>query len=152
VVVVTGAIATGKSTLSRVLAARLGGAAVVDLDLVYEMLVDPATRKDDDAIWARTRRVTAHLVEALLDEGARTVIVDGEIELDGALRIVLHAPLETAYARVDADPARTFSRDRGFLAEHYANASFEGDLRFDTSEVSADAIADAIAQRLASGR
>ena len=90
-------------------------------------------------------------MEALLDEGARTVIVDGEIELDGALRVVLHAPLETAYARVDADPARTFSRDRGLLAEHYANASFEGDLRFDTSEVNADVIADAIAQRLSLG-
>jgi hypothetical protein len=135
-----------------VLAARLRDAAVVDLDLVYEMLVDPTTRKDDDATWARTQRVARHLVEALLDEGARTVIVDGEIELDGALRVVLHAPLETAFVRVDADPARTFSRDRVFLAEHYATASFEGDLRFDTSEVSADAIADAIAERLASAR
>jgi hypothetical protein len=133
-----------------VLAARLGDAAVVDLDLVYEMLVDPATRKDDEATWARTQRVAVHLVQALLDEGARTVIVDGELELDGALRVVLHAPLEMAYARVDADPTRTFSRDRVFLAEHYANASFEGDLRFDTSEVNADAIADAIAKRLAS--
>jgi len=58
-VVVSGPIASGKSSLARALAIRLEescgvGVAVVDLDLVYEML-DPAGRPKDDGRLGRWR-------------------------------------------------------------------------------------------------
>jgi len=122
---------------------------VIDLDLVYEMLADPAARKDDDATWERARRVTSRLVDALLAEGIATVVVDGDVPVAG-LRVALRTSLASAFARVDADATRTFSRDRVFLAQHYASATFDGDLALDTDALTVGQAVDAVVSRISS--
>ena len=89
VVVIGGPIASGKSTLARALAIRLEetygvAAAVVDLDVVYEML-DPAGRPKSDArCWSLARQMSGRLAAALLAEG-RCVVVEGDLATDIAL-------------------------------------------------------------------
>ena len=89
VVVISGPIASGKSALSRAVAAQLEEAeevatAVIDLDLVYETL-DPRRRPKDDAdLWAEARRVAGRLTTALLAEN-RCVVAEGEFSSDQAL-------------------------------------------------------------------
>jgi hypothetical protein len=137
VVVVSGPIASGKSSLARELAIRLEescgiGVAVVDLDLVYEML-DPAGRpKDDGRLWSLARRISGRLAAAFLTEG-RCVVVEGDLATDEALGelegelpgevavwlVLLGVDLETALARARADPTRGLSKDRRFLSSHY---------------------------------
>ena len=135
--VVGGPIASGKSSLARALAIRLeescvAGVAVVDLDLVYEML-DPAGRaKDDGRLWSLARRISGRLAAALVTEG-RCVVVEGDLatdvalgELEGELSgevtvrlVMLEVAFETALARARADPTRGLSKDRRFLSSHY---------------------------------
>lgn len=89
VVLISGPIASGKSTLGRALAARLresegGQAAVIDLDLIYEML-DPEKRpKTNAAIWSAARRAAGRLADGLLAEGG-SVVVEGDLAGDRAL-------------------------------------------------------------------
>jgi shikimate kinase len=137
VVVISGPIASGKSTLSRALAAELDGkgvaAAVIDLDLVYEML-DPRRRvKDDAGLWADARRVAGRLTTALLAEN-RCVIAEGDFATDQALNefvaelpasadlrlVLLDVDLDTALKRASADPTRGLSKDQAFLSRHYS--------------------------------
>ena len=137
VVVVSGPIASGKSSLARALAIRLEescgvGVAVVDLDLVYEML-DPAGRpKVDGRLWSLARRISGRLAAALLTEGC-CVVVEGDLATDVALGefegelpgeitaslVLLEVDFETALARAGADPTRGLSKDRQFLSSHY---------------------------------
>jgi hypothetical protein len=137
VVVVSGPIASGKSSLARALAIRLEetsgiAVAVVDLDLVYEML-DPAGRpKSDGSLWSLARRIAGRLAAALLAEG-RCVVVEGDLatdlalgefedELPGAVAVrlvMLELDFDTALARARRDPSRGLSRDRRFLSSHY---------------------------------
>ena len=143
VVVVSGPIASGKSSLARALAIRLQescgvGVAVIDLDLVYEML-DPAGRpKDDGRLWSLARRISGRLAAALLTEGC-CVVVEGDLatdvalgEFEGALPgevtaslVLLEVGFETALARARADPTRGLSKDRRFLASHYDDFNAE---------------------------
>ena len=124
VVVISGPIASGKSTLSRAVAAQLEEAeevatAVIDLDLVYELL-DPRRRTKDDAdLWAEARRVAGRLTTALLAE-SRCVVAEGEFASDQALDefvselpgtvdlrlVLLDVDFETALNRASADPTR----------------------------------------------
>ena len=89
VVVISGPIASGKSALSRAVAAQLEEAeevatAVIDLDLVYETL-DPRRRTKDNAdLWAEARRVAGRLATALIAEN-RCVVAEGEFASDQAL-------------------------------------------------------------------
>ncbi len=171
VVVVSGPIASGKSTLARALAIRLAEscgsmAAVIDLDLVYEML-DPARRpKDDERLWSQSRQVAGRLAAALLAEG-RSVVVEGDIATDLALGefeaelppdvtvrlVMLEVDFETALERARADPSRGLSQDRRFLSSHYRE--FNGEwrerevLRLQTGTASVDASAAAVAEWLA---
>jgi chloramphenicol 3-O-phosphotransferase len=146
-IVICGPIASGKSTVARAVA-RLFGAdsAVIDLDLVYEMLEHDGAPKTDSALWCRARRAAAALADALLHEharecGAGVVVVEGDFltaeqraEFVNALRtpvvpsfVTLVSPIGVALQRVREDPLRGLSRDPGFLRRHYQE--LEDDLR-----------------------
>jgi adenylylsulfate kinase-like enzyme len=138
VVLISGPIASGKSALGRAVAGRLdeiaGSCAVIDLDLVYEML-DPRRRpKSDQQLWAEARRVAGGMAGVLLREG-RSVVVEGgdfsseqqlaefehELPEDAAVRLVrLDVDFETALRRARADDSRGVSKDAAFLSSHYA--------------------------------
>jgi adenylylsulfate kinase-like enzyme len=135
-VVITGPIASGKSTLARAVARELEAhgvnAATVDLDLVYELFDPTGAPKTDPAKWTLARRVSARLADALLAEGVG-VIVEGEFltaaeraEFEQALTsgdapqfVNLRVPLELALQRAQRDPTRGLSRDPVFLRAHY---------------------------------
>jgi chloramphenicol 3-O-phosphotransferase len=136
-VVVSGPIASGKSSLARAVACEFGErglkAAAVDLDLIYEML-DPAhAAKTDLARWAQARRISARLATALLAEDV-AVVVEGEFltpaertDFIDALSpgvearfVTLSTPFDVALERATTDETRGLSRDPAFLRDHYA--------------------------------
>jgi chloramphenicol 3-O-phosphotransferase len=136
-IVITGPIASGKSTLARAVASEFGNrgmqAAAVDLDLIYEMLDPSGSPKDDETTWRRARRASARLAETMLAEGMRVVVVEGDFvsraarseftealdHVAGCYVVTLLVSLETAYERVQLDPSRGISRDPDFLRNHY---------------------------------
>jgi adenylylsulfate kinase-like enzyme len=166
--VISGPIASGKSTVARALAKELErrgcSAATIDLDLVYEMLEHDA-RKDDDAKWLAARQAAAALTDSFLAHGTEIVIVDGEFltseNREAYLRclrtdvtpcfVTLSVSVDEAVRRAQGDSTRTLSRDRGFLHRHYAaieaalQATPSTDLVLDTERLSADDLAGAIA-------
>jgi thymidylate kinase len=117
---ITGPIASGKSTLARAVARELRrrgqSAAVVDLDLVYEMLADDP--KNDAEVWSRAQSV-ARAVAAVLP--VEIVIIEGApldaVEPDRVIHLT--TPIEEALRRVALDPTRGISRDAAFLRRHY---------------------------------
>jgi shikimate kinase len=140
VTVISGPIASGKSSLSRAAATRLEEtgetkAAVIDLDVVYEML-DPQGRsgrpKSDERLWSQARR-TAGRLAALFVADDRCVVAEGNFAADHALRefeaelpadvqlrlVMLNIDFEVALRRTQADPSRGLSKDRSFLARHH---------------------------------
>jgi shikimate kinase len=159
VVVIGGPIASGKSTLSRAVAVRLEG-AVVDLDLVYELL-DPHGPKSSAALWSAARRVAGRLAGALLAEG-RSVVVEGDFAGEGALAefaselpsgvhprlVLLDVDFEKAFERASADPTRGVSRDRAFLSRHYTEfaSAWDGQdvLQLNTGAATVDETAAAV--------
>jgi adenylylsulfate kinase-like enzyme len=166
VVVITGPIASGKSALSRAVAAELEDAeavatAVVDLDLVYEMLDSRRRRKDDADLWSAARRVAGQLTTALLAE-SRCVVAEGDFASDQALDqfvselpgianlrlVLLDADFETASKRAAADATRGLSKDETFLSRHYHEFQPEwvgrDMLRLDTTVSTLDEAARAV--------
>jgi adenylylsulfate kinase-like enzyme len=135
--VIGGPIASGKSTLAiavaRAFECRGLAAATIDLDLVYEMLEHVRAPKNDAALWSRARRTAGAFTKALLAEGVDVVIAEGDFlddpsrqELVSAFAedvrvrfVTLRVDLLTALCRVNEDPTRRISRDRGFLTRHY---------------------------------
>lgn len=168
VVVITGPIASGKSTLGRAVAVELANrgtdSAVVDLDLVYEML-DARGRsglaKSDERIWSESRRVAGRLGSSLLAEG-RSVVAEGNFagnqalaEFEGELTsevwlrlVVLDVDFDTALRRTEADPSRGLSKDPVFLSRHYEafSARWQGRevLRLNTGALSLAQATDAV--------
>jgi chloramphenicol 3-O-phosphotransferase len=134
--VITGPIASGKSTLARAVARDLDEqgmrTAAVDLDLVYEMLDPFRAPKTDDAKWTQARRISARLADVLIADGV-AVIVEGDFQtaekradLTDALSIstgprflTLRTSFELTLQRARQDPTRGISRDPGFLRDHY---------------------------------
>jgi tRNA uridine 5-carbamoylmethylation protein Kti12 len=169
VIVISGTIASGKSAVARALAReaerRGAAAAVIDLDLVYEMLEHDGARKDDESKWARARHAAGALANRFAADGVAIVIVEGEFLTAGDRRLLVEAldesveprfvtlrvSFDEAARRVDGDPARTFSRDLGFLRQHYDQAQAAAgdtpasDLLFDTEGAAVDDVATAIA-------
>ena len=169
-IVISGPIASGKSTVARALARDLGrsgtAVAMIDLDLVYDMLEPDHVRKDDAAKWLRARRASAALADAFLLDGVEVVIVEGEFLTPDDRRafvdalhsgekprfVTLRTSFDVALRRVDADPTRTFSRDRAFLSRHYREAErpllelASTDLVLDTTSIDADEAARRIAK------
>jgi shikimate kinase len=136
VVLISGPIASGKSALSRAVAAQLEEAsgvsvAVIDLDLVYEIL--DRRPKADARVWAQARRVAGRLARVLLGEGCSVVVEGGDFATEAALaeferelppqaavRLVrLSVDFETALERARGDDSRGVSKDSSFLAAHY---------------------------------
>jgi shikimate kinase len=167
VVLISGPIASGKSALGQAVAGRLdeiagSSSAVIDLDLVYEML-DPRRRpKGNQQLWAEARRVAGGMASVLLREG-RSVVVEGgdfsteeqlvefehELPDDAALRLVqLDVDFETALRRARADDSRGVSKDAAVLARHHAEFRIDwGDrdvLKLDTASVSLDETARSV--------
>ena len=169
VIVISGTIAAGQSATARALAReserRGKTAAAIDLDLVYEMLEHDGARKDDDEKWTQARRAAAALANRFAADGVEVVIVDGEFLTANDRRpfvealdvraepkfVTLQVSFDEAARRIDGDPTRTFSRDLGFLREHYDHAqAAAGDtpaseLLIDTEGVAIIDVAAAIA-------
>lgn len=168
VIVITGSIASGKSTVAHELAGVLAGrnvrAEVIDLDVVYELLAGDGP-KSDPATWALARREAAIRAKAFLAQSVAVVIAEGSFnELGDRLAFVRHLntdeePLfvtlrvgyDEALRRAQGDPTRGLSRDPVFLrayfeaAERVRAAIPTSDIVIDTERTTASAAAIAIA-------
>jgi predicted kinase len=174
VVVITGPVASGKSTVALELARDLDRihlrAAVIDLDLLHDMLTRDGP-KSDDATWALARRAAATLANTFLAEGVVVVVADGSFNtpderaafaqrLDasvGPLYVTLRVSFEEALRRAQSDPSRGMSRDPTFLGPYFAAVSQKlatmpvTDLVIDTEQMPAKSAAVAIARLIRPG-
>jgi AAA domain len=79
VIVITGPIASGKSTVARELARELERTqvrvSVIDLDILHDMLVGDGPASDD-ATWALAHHAAATQVNTFLANGVSVVVVD----------------------------------------------------------------------------
>jgi adenylylsulfate kinase-like enzyme len=171
VIVITGPIASGKSTIARELARELERmnvrTAVIDLDVVHDRLA-PDGSKSHDAMWSLARRAAATQTNTFLEEGVTVVIAEGSFNrpVDRAafaehlqphaepLYVTLRVSFDEALRRAERDPTRGVSRDRAFLGSSFA-ASADAltttpatDLVIDTEQMTATAAATAIARVL----
>jgi adenylylsulfate kinase-like enzyme len=137
VVVITGPIASGKSTIARELAWELERlhvrAEVIDLDLVHDRLTVDGSRSDDST-WTLARREAATAANAFLEDGVAVVIAEGSFNVPSdraafaqhlrpgsdLVFVTLRVSFEEALRRAQGDPTRGVSRDRQFLAAHFA--------------------------------
>ena len=165
----TGPIASGKSTLGRAVAVELDhrghDSAVVDLDLVYEMLDPSRGPKTDEVRWREARRLAGKIASGLRVRRS-AVVVEGEFttdeqrvdfcsELPQELRasfVTLTVDFDEAWLRAIADPTRGMSKDKDFLEAHYRAFGharmYDGDLVLDTGDVSVSAAARSVADWL----
>lgn len=171
VVVISGPIASGKSALSRAVAARLEeecgtSASVIDLDIVYEMLDVRGRPKGDERLWAQARRVAGGLGRVLLSEHRLVVVEGGDFATSAALAefenelpaevdvrlVLLDLDLETAFQRARSDDSRGVSKNREFLEAHYAGFRTEWPgrdvLKLDTGPASLAETAGAVVKWL----
>jgi predicted kinase len=169
VIVITGPIASGKSTVARALYHELAGldvrVAVIDLDILEDMLTADGP-KPDATTWTIARRAAARLANGFLTDGVAVVIADGsfnlasdraafEQQLDtnvNPLYVTLRVTLEEALRRAQSDPTRGVSRDPAFLGGYFAAATKVSanlpttDIVIDTMSVSPMAVAAEIAR------
>jgi adenylylsulfate kinase-like enzyme len=167
VIVITGPIASGKSTVARELARELElidiRAEVIDLDRVHDRLTANGSTADDSA-WTLARQETATVANAFLDEGVVVVIAEGSFNAPsdraalvqhlrpstGLLFVTLQVSFEEALRRAQGDPTRGRSRDRQFLGSHFAArhdvlaAVPPTDIVIDTERTTATAAAEKI--------
>ena len=171
VIVITGPIASGKSTVARELARDLERrnvrAVVVDLD-VLEAMLTAGGRASHGGTWALARHAAAALTAALLAEGVAVVIAEGSFNtpgdratfarhlptIDSPLYVTLRVSFEEALRRARSDPNRGASRDPAFLRRYFAAANQAlatppaTDLVIDTERVTATSAAAAIARHV----
>jgi predicted kinase len=132
-IVVSGPIGAGKSTLAYELAGRfanMGSPAVaLELDQIADMIrrSDPLPNPLD--VWQWARRGAASLSKALFSSGAVAVIIEGDFwwppgraellaSLDPEVKpyfVTLTVSYEEALRRVQGEPSRKMSRDPIFL-------------------------------------
>ncbi|MPZ12607.1 MAG: hypothetical protein GEU89_20705 [Kiloniellaceae bacterium] len=164
-VVVTGPIASGKTTVAFRLAAlareRGARAAAIDIDLVVEMIMG----KD----WARVsvaREITSGIAETLFADGVEFVFVAGTSlsygERDQLLRgfaiqppaifVLLRVSLEESIQRAQADPERVSTKDPAVVAKHYERIHWDEvpqqDIDIDTDGLSLDEVVAAVAEQV----
>jgi len=169
VIVITGPIASGKSTVARELARELERTnvrvAVIDLDLVHDRLA-PSESPSGEATWALARRGAADLANTYRRQGVTVVVVEGSFNapddraafaqhLDPGAR-PLHVTLRVSFAealrRAQGDPTRGRSRDPAFLAPYFTAFDHSPatvpptDLVIDTEQMPATSAAAAIAR------
>jgi predicted kinase len=170
VIVISGSIASGKSTLAQAVAAELASAgrrcAVIDIDVLHDMLSDGL-----DPAWAIARQAAGPLTDSFLAAGVQVVVMDGEF-ITAAERasylekvrapvtvqfVTLRVRYDEALQRAQGDPARGVSRDPAFLETHYAtvqaalDATPGTDLVIHTDEVSVPEAAKIIVAFVAGG-
>jgi chloramphenicol 3-O-phosphotransferase len=170
-IVINGAIASGKSTIARAFASRLAtrgiAVAVIDLDLLYDMQhFTSGVAKDDDEGWATARHAAAALTDTFLSEGIRDVLVEGTFFTPAeratfvdalttpveAKFVTLRVGYDEALRRAEADTSRGVSRDPAFLRPYYARVEADvaavpaTDLILDTERLTPDEAVAAISE------
>jgi adenylylsulfate kinase-like enzyme len=169
VIVITGPIGSGKSTVAGEVARELERldirAAVIDLDLVYDRLVATGSTSGD-ATWTVARTETATIANAFLEEGVAVVIAEGSFNVPSdraafaqhlrpgseLVFVTLRVSFEEALRRAQGDPTRGRSRDPQFLGEYFAvrrdvlEAVPATDIVIDTERTTPDAAAATIAR------
>ena len=167
VIVITGPIASGKSTIARELARELGRAgvpvAVIDLDDVHDTLARDG-RTNDEATWAIARREAATLANTFLAEGTAVVVAEGSFNTPGdrvefaqhldasvPVYVTLRVSFREALRRAQGDPSRGVSRDPAFLGRYFAGFGQKPptpatDLVIETERMPATAAAVSIAR------
>lgn len=171
-VVLTGPIAAGKSTLAAALAEAATGrsltAVVVDVDDVAEAVALPgagatglwlSAHQAHGALVARWLRTPVDLVIAvgpIYSPAERAALLD-ELPVTVEVHwVLLDAPVGTTLARAVADPTRGLSRDAGFHADRHARFrrlldDVPATQVFDTSTTSVDSITDQMLAALGLG-
>jgi shikimate kinase len=173
-IVITGPIASGKSTVARELARELERTsvrvAVIDLDLVYEMLASDGTKSDAET-WTLARHAAAVLANTFVEAGVGVVVADGSFNTPGdraafsdhlcaglgPVYVTLRVSFEAALRRAQSDPTRGLSRDPGFLGSYFAAASRSSanvpstDIVIDTEQMTANSAAVVIASLARAG-
>jgi chloramphenicol 3-O-phosphotransferase len=167
-IVITGPIASGKSTLARRVAAELEergrSTAVIDVDVLYDMLQHDRAVQDGTARWRAARNAAAVLAGSFARDGIEVVIIEDDLgtpteraDLLGslpseALVVTLRVGYETALLRARADPSRGVSRDPAFLRPYYTARStlleMAGDLAIDTEATTVADAAHLITERV----
>jgi lactoylglutathione lyase len=168
--IISGPIASGKSSVAQRLAAdfRAAGrsAAVLDLDRMYMMLDDSAIMSSP-AIGRQARRAAAALVDHYVLESINLVIVEGEFwtlaqrqEFVGHLTtpvapavVTLHVAVEEAQQRVaTATDGRRLSRIPAVLRQSHADfaraPAIDGDITIETRRLSVAEVAALVSSAL----
>jgi adenylylsulfate kinase-like enzyme len=169
VIVITGPIASGKTTIARELGRELERShvrmAVIDLDLLFDMLTADGPTSED-AKWGLARRAAAALADTFLEAGVAVVIADGSFNTPGdratfarsfrtsvdPLYVTLRVSFEEALRRAQSDPTRGVSRDPAFLGAYFEGVDRalatipETDVVIDTEQATARSAAVAIAR------
>jgi hypothetical protein len=103
-------------------------AAVVDVDVVYEIFEPRGRSSGTPTIWRRSRRLAGRIANELHADGVAVVFVEAGF-LDPASRadvaasadlVVLRASVDAALHRVRGDEERGISKDERLLRRHYA--------------------------------
>jgi len=169
VIVVTGPIASGKSTVARELARALEAdgvsTAIIDLDLVHDELIATGSTADEST-WALARHRAAVAANAYSQDGVAVVVAEGSFNLpvdravfdealvvnSGPIYVTLEVSFEEALRRAKGDPTRGRSRDPRFLGSYFAGrrdvlaATPAADLVINTEEMTATEAASSIAR------
>jgi adenylylsulfate kinase-like enzyme len=169
ILVITGPIASGKSTVARELARQLESSdvrvAVIDLDLVHDALTANGSPPGDES-WALARRWAASEATAFVRDGVAVVIAEGSFNLPSdravfaaelepenrPVYVTLQVSFEEALRRAQRDPTRGRSRDRRFLEPYFAArrdvlaAAPATDIVINTEQLDVTAAAAAIRQ------
>ncbi len=165
-VVISGPIAAGKSTVAAAVATRLRdaglSAAVSDLDDLVDSVLAP--RQQWQRSWDQARRAQAALIGGWLRSNVDVVIAHGPFhDKDEAAILLSEVPAGTvtrwcwldvtydvALERTAADPTRVLSRDPGFLRRSHDRVAALVAQRpapawtFDTATTPLHAVASAI--------
>jgi shikimate kinase len=170
-IVITGPIASGKSTVARELERALEcnhvRAEVIDLDQVYESLAGQGP-KSDAATWRLARREAATRAKAFVAQSVAVLIAEGSFNApedrlafvrhlnagEEPVFVTLRVGFDEALRRAQADPTRGLSRDPEFLGRYFdafdrrTLADSKDDLAIDTEKTTAADAAIAIANHV----
>jgi adenylylsulfate kinase-like enzyme len=136
VIVITGPIASGKSTVAKALARSLDAdgvrTAVIDLDLVHDELIATGSAPDEST-WALARHRAAMAADSFSRDGVAVVIAEGSFNQptdraafdedlvghSGTVYVTLQVSFQEALRRAQSDSTRGRSRDAVFLGSYF---------------------------------